>query len=484
MYIASDIVGDIDGVYTRQSPNRMRAAKKAPATFWQLLRARRVILAQHSTSTMSPTPWICSQCIRQLTRKFQPLPHTRRIVPRSIQYRSQSTVVASDGLSPALLSRARAVAAEHATLTQQLAQDFDTKIAKRIGEISSTANAIDEYDKAQSALNELKQLLRSPDKELKELAEEDVPASHERINDAEQALKKSLIPVHPFAHMPALLEIRPGAGGDEAALFAGDLLQMYTAFCAKHGLKTNYIKYETAVVGASAAGSSVHLQEAVMEVESPGAYGMLRCEAGVHRVQRVPATESKGRTHTSAASVLVLPSLSDDSGEMGENSFNDPKSDYYVDPKDVRTDVMRASGAGGQHVNKTESAVRLTHEPSGTVVMIQETRSQMKNREKAWSLLRSRIAQQRREEREEEIMKLRRGAGAGKVGRGDKVRTYNWSQQRVSDHRSGFDSRNLDSVIEGGDALDKVMESVRIWMAEQEVLDVIAEEESKTKASK
>jgi peptide chain release factor 1 len=169
---------------------------------------------------------------------------------------------------------------------------------------------------------------------------------------------------------------------------------------------------------------------------------------------------------------------------MGENSFNDPKSDYYVDPREVRTDVMRASGAGGQHVNKTESAVRLTHEPSGTVVMIQETRSQIKNREKAWRLLRSRIAQQRRYEREEELIKLRRGAGAGRAGRENKVRTYNWGQQRVSDHRSGLDSRNLDDVVQGGESLDKIMDSVRLWMAEQEVLGLVAEEEQKQKLTK
>ena len=227
----------------------------------------------------------------------------------------------------------------------------------------------------------------------------------------------------------------------------------------------------------------MHLQEAVMEVESPGAYGQLRCEAGVHRVQRVPATESKGRTHTSAASVLVLPSIPTDGGaELGESSFDDPKSDYYVDTKDVKVDTMRARGAGGQHVNTTDSAVRLTHLPTGTIVACQEERSQMKNRDKAWRILRSRLAQQRREAREEEIIRLRRGAGAGKVGRENKVRTYNWGQQRVSDHRSGFDLRNLDDVMEGGDALEKVMESVRAWMAEQEVLGLVAEEESKSNA--
>jgi peptide chain release factor 1 len=384
-----------------------------------------------------------------------------------------------------LLARARSVAAEHADLTKKLVSDFDIKAAKRLGELSTTASAVDEYDKAQSALVELQTLLESGDKELKELAEEDIGPSRERINRASNALQSSLIPIHPFAHLPCMIEIRPGAGGDEAALFAGDLLRMYEAFCLRHGLRTNILKYDAADAGVGAnSGSAVHIQEVILEVENADAYGFLRCEAGVHRVQRVPATEAKGRTHTSAASVLVLPSLMDESGDMGENSFNDPKSDYYVDPREVRTDVMRASGAGGQHVNKTESAVRLTHEPSGTVVMIQETRSQIKNREKAWRLLRSRIAQQRRYEREEELIKLRRGAGAGRAGRENKVRTYNWGQQRVSDHRSGLDSRNLDDVVQGGESLDKIMDSVRLWMAEQEVLGLVAEEEQKQKLTK
>ena len=337
-----------------------------------------------------------------------------------------------------------------------------------------------EYDSAVSALQALRSLLQSSDQELRELAEDDVQPTRERIDKAAAALKSSLVPVHPFANLPCLIEIRPGAGGDEAALFAGDLLRMYEAYCARKGLCTALMKYETAdgQVATSGAGGT-HVQEAILEVQSPGAYGILRCEAGVHRVQRVPATESKGRTHTSAASVLVLPSVPSDGGDSGEESFNDPKSDYYVDPKDVKTDVMRASGAGGQHVNRTESAVRLTHLPTNTVVAVQETRSQVQNREKAWRILRSRLAQARREEREAEVARLRRGAGAGKVGRENKVRTYNWGQQRVSDHRSGFDLRNLDEVMEGGEALERVMDSVRAWLAEQEILGLVAEEESK-----
>ncbi|EME46641.1 hypothetical protein DOTSEDRAFT_52072 [Dothistroma septosporum NZE10] len=416
-------------------------------------------------------PWICASCWRALAR-----PISRRL---NVQRRVQSTAASvSDSISPALLSRARSLASEHASLAQKLASDYDAEAAKRLGELSTTARAIDDYDKARSSWDELQSLLKSSDQELKELAEDDVKPTHEKIEQAEAALKSSLIPTHPFAHLPCLLEIKPGAGGDEAALFAGDLLRMYEAYCAKNGLRTTILKYDVAEGGE-------HVQEAVLEVETPGAYGILRCEAGVHRVQRVPATESKGRTHTSAASVLVLPAVPDDGGgDLGENSFNDPRSDYYVDPKDVRSEVMRSSGAGGQHVNKTESAVRLTHEPTGTVVRVEDGRSQVKNREKAWSLLRSRIAQSKREEREEELVRLRRGAGAGRVGRENKVRTYNWGQQRVSDHRSGIDSRHLDDIMDGGDALEQVMSSVRTWMAEQEVLGLIVEHEEETKQTK
>lgn len=383
-------------------------------------------------------------------------------------------------LSPALLQRARSLAQESESIGTRLATDYDASASKRLGELSHTSAAITAYDKAQSALLELQSLLKSSDAELRDLAADDIEPTRDQITVAEAELRRSLIPIHPFAHLPCLLEIRPGAGGDEAALFAGDLLHMYEAYCARVGLRTALLKLETAdgMTASTGAGGS-HVQEAVLEVDSPGAYGILRCEAGVHRVQRVPATESKGRTHTSAASVLVLPSIATEGTGGGEESFDDSNSDYYVDSSEVRIDVLRASGAGGQHVNKTESAVRLTHLPTNTVVAMQETRSQIQNRERAWKVLRSRLAQQRRDVREAEIRKLRAGAGAGKVGRENKVRTYNWGQQRVSDHRSGVDVRNLGEVMEGGQALETVMESVRGWMAEEEVLGLVAEEERK-----
>lgn len=313
------------------------------------------------------------------------------------------------------------------------------------------------------------------DPELRSLAADDLGESRTQLATASQSLISSLVPVHPFAHLPCLIEIRPGAGGSEAAIFAGDLFRMYQTFCNRKGFRTSLLKYEN-INGGTEPG--VPLSEAILEVEDVEAYSVFRCEAGVHRVQRVPATETKGRTHTSAASVHVLPSLQEDSAV--EEDFEDPESDYYIDVKEVKSEVMRASGAGGQHVNKTESAVRLTHLPTNIVVSMQDSRSQHKNREKAWNLLRSRIAQLRREKREEEVANLRRSViGVAKMGRGDKVRTYNWGQQRVTDHRSGTTVHDLDDVMEGGQTLDVVMDSVRRWLMERDVESLIAEEAQK-----
>lgn len=383
-------------------------------------------------------------------------------------------------ISPALLSRARSIASQHASISSQLATDFDARAAKKLGELTRVTNALKEYQIAADSLSELQTLLSDPktDPDLRDLGQEDVEPSRSALNAASASLKASLVPQHPFAHLPCLLEIRPGAGGSEAALFAGDLLRMYTSYCTRTGLRCNVLKYEDAEGAGDPRGSDAPLQEAVLEIESDGSYGILRSEAGVHRVQRVPATESKGRTHTSAASVLVLPSFPENGQMPGEEDTEDPESEYYVDPKDVRTDIMRARGAGGQHVNTTNSAVRLTHIPTNTVVSCQDGRSQPKNKQKAWRILRSRIAQARREAKEEEMLALRRSVvGVAKVGRGDKVRTYNWGQQRVTDHRSGLSVHDLDDVLEGGVELERVMESVRAWFGEQEVLGVVAEEQ-------
>lgn len=261
-------------------------------------------------------------------------------------------------------------------------------------------------------------------------------------------------------------------------MFARDLLEMYQAFCAQNGLHDTLMKKEE----SSSADGENALTEAILEVESPGAYGILRGEAGVHRVQRVPATESKGRVHTSTVAVMILPSFPKVNSSI---DINDPESDFYIDVKDVKRDYMRSNGPGGQHVNKTESAVRLTHLPTNTVVAVQETRTRAGNEEKAWGYLRSRIAQARREAREEETRILRRSViGVAKVGRADKIRTYNWQQQRVTDHRSGYTIHGLDGLMDGGVNLAKLMDSVRNWQANldiEEMLAISAAEEIKQK---
>lgn len=402
--------------------------------------------------------------------------------------------VDSAGISQALLARARSLTNEHSTLSAHLAEVFDAKLAKRVGELAPIASTLKEWEHANSvcfspmylglsfidnlqSISELLSLLNDPetDAELRSLAVEDLESSKVALPAIADNLKKALIPRHPFADLPCLLEIRPGAGGDEAGLFAFEVLRMYIAFCSRRGFRYSLIKQDVADGPAQD-----RLSEAVLEVDADGAYDILRTESGVHRVQRVPATEAKGRTHTSAVSVMILPSFPDSgSGLDSSLNFEDPNSDYYVDPQEVRTEKMRAGGAGGQHVNKTESAIRLTHIPTGTVVSMQDSRSQHANRKKAWQVLRARIAEARREAREQEMVNLRRGAmgGVARMGRGDKIRTYNYGQNRCTDHRSGLTIHNLDSVLDGGEGLETVMESVRTWLVEREI-EALAVEES------
>ncbi|KAH1374861.1 hypothetical protein KXW98_004339 [Aspergillus fumigatus] len=400
--------------------------------------------------------WICSRCLA-------------RSAWTTLSYRAisqQRNLNTNSHLSPALLARARSLAAEHTRLSAQLTESFDAKTAKRVGELASIAQALQEWDRAHEANPET-------DDELRSLALEDLKSSDRTLPAISKTLKNALVPRHPFADLPCLLEIRPGAGGDEAGLFAFELLRMYTAFCSRRGLQSNVIKLDV-----QDGPSDDRLSEAVVEIDADGAYDLLRTESGVHRVQRVPATETKGRTHTSAVSVMVLPSFPEAGPSMDSAlNFDDPNSDYYVDPQEVRTEKMRASGAGGQHVNKTESAIRLTHIPTGIVVSMQDSRSQHANRKKAWQVLRAKLAEARQEAREQELVELRRGVlgGVARMGRGDKIRTYNYGQSRCTDHRSGITVHNLDNVLDGGESLETIMDSVRTWLADQEIAAISAE---------
>jgi len=376
-----------------------------------------------------------------------------------------------------LLQRAQSLSSEHSELTASIEnttannENYSPLTAKRLGVLNPIVDSLTAYNEASSQLSELQSLLVS-DPDLSSLAQDDILVAETALSTAAKELESALVPRHPFADLGCIIEIRPGAGGSEAALFVGDLARMYLSYLAQKNLRAVVLKCEDTIGTENTVGTSgltiptekVGLAEVVIEVEEKGAYGTMKCEAGVHRVQRVPATESKGRIHTSSASVMVLPLFGEN---MSENE------DGALDEKDVKMEFMRARGAGGQHVNKTNSAVRLTHIPTGTVVAIQDQRSQHKNRDKAWQVLRGKIAEIEREEKEAETLKLRRGVVAvGKSGRENKIRTYNWGQQRVTDHRSGCTVHNLDNVVEGGENLEQVMESVRQWQRDEDVLNL------------
>lgn len=388
-------------------------------------------------------------------------------------------------LPPALLDRARKLKTEHDQLSTILETNFDEKKARRAGEISRVADALKQFERAKAALSELEGLLESDDAELRELAKDDLDATNTQLEDSSRNLSVALTPKHPFADMPCLLEIRPGPGGTEGRFFADTLFHMYQSYCSNKGYRTRVVKYEASDSdGQTGSEGEIALQEAVLEIQEPGAYATFRGEAGMHRVQRVPATEKSGRTHTSAVAVWVLPSFPENGVGESEAEWDNPESDFYIDPTEVRSETMRARGAGGQHVNKTESAIRLTHVPTGTTVSIQDSRSQQRNRESAWRLLRSRIAQQRREAREEQARQLRSSVLAqSQITRGDKIRTYNYQQDRCTDHRCALDTHNLPDVLRGGEMLGKVMEAVQTWLVNKDIQMLIADEEAAAVAS-
>ncbi|KAK1589920.1 RF-1 domain-containing protein [Colletotrichum navitas] len=423
-------------------------------------------------SIMLAAPWVCRRCLGGLLK------------PRSTQFIRRASSDTTAHLPPALLQRARTIATEHDALARSLELDYDAKTARRLGELSSVVTALREWERATGSVAELNGLLGSKDKELRDMAAEELESTRDQLAAVCRRLSASLTPRDPYAHMPCLLEIRPGPGGLEGRFFADTLFRMYKQYCSRKGYRAEVIKYETADAAgdqSTAAGESP-LQEAIVEIHDPGAYDLFRGEAGMHRVQRIPATEKNGRVHTSAVAVWVLPSFQESGGDGGAQDVDNPESDFYIDPAEVKIETMRARGAGGQHVNKTESAIRMTHLPTGTVVSMQDSRSQSRNREDAWKLMRSRLALIRREAREEAAAQLRDSVlSKHRISRSDKIRTYNYNQDRVTDHRAGLDVYNLDDVINGGESLDKIVDAVRDWLVSADIAAMMADEEAKAK---
>lgn len=313
-------------------------------------------------------------------------------------------------------------------------------LSKRHSELYPVVQAFKEYQRVSKALEEAKELMSQEDEDMRALAREEVQRLSERLPQLEQELKVLLLPRDPNDHKDVIIEIRAGAGGDEAALFAADLFRMYTRYTERQGWRYEIMEMNETGIGG--------YKEVVFLVKGDGAYSKLKFESGVHRVQRIPATEASGRIHTSTATVAVLPEAED--------------VDVQIRPEDLKIDTYRASGAGGQYVNMTDSAVRITHIPTGLVVTCQDERSQLKNRAKAMQLLRTRLYDMELQRQQAQMAAERKGQ-VGTGDRSERIRTYNYPQNRLTDHRIGFTLYKLDQVLDGD--LYELIEALR--MADQ-----------------
>ncbi|HEX3162477.1 MAG TPA: peptide chain release factor 1 [Pseudolabrys sp.] len=335
-----------------------------------------------------------------------------------------------------------ALLARHALVESELASGLSTdayvKLSREFAELGPVVATIKAYRDAEKEIVDLSALVDDPksDSEMRKLADAERHELQARRDKLAEEIRLALLPKDAMDDHNAILEIRAGTGGDEAALFAGDLFRMYERYAAKQGWKTEILSISEGTKGG--------FKEIVAEVRGRGVFAKLKFESGVHRVQRVPDTEASGRIHTSAATVAVLPEVED--------------VDIHINESDLKIDTMRAQGAGGQHVNKTESAIRITHMPSGIVVFVQEERSQHKNKAKALTMLRAKLYDQERTKLDAERAAERRGQ-IGSGDRSERIRTYNFPQGRVTDHRINLTLHKLPQVMEG-EALNEVIDAL------------------------
>ncbi|GAA5828362.1 hypothetical protein JCM5353_004806 [Sporobolomyces roseus] len=338
---------------------------------------------------------------------------------------------------------------------------------KKQSSIEGLKLALTKLDEANELLLTLQELSTfEPDLELRQLAELDLEPALESVQSLRRSLLTLLLPPSPTTSLSALLELKSGVGGSESSLFLGNLLRMYQRLAVRKGWKSVVIESDRVQAAGSGNGGEAY-KEAILEVSGEGAFGVLKREAGVHRVQRVPATESQGRVHTSTVSVIVLPTETGNQASVVEDA-------ELFDPKDVKVETMRSRGAGGQHVNRTESAIRLTHLPTGISVSMQDSRSQHENRTKAYKVLRARLMDRKLASEEAERRSVRRNQVKG-ADRSEKIRTYNYPQGRLTDHRIPITSSGLEDAMEGGETLDMIVRELEIRDEEDGVEGILEE---------
>ena len=317
----------------------------------------------------------------------------------------------------------------------EVSGDELTKLSKEYSQLGEVLPLIDKYLQTQSGIKDATEMLNDP--ELKEIAAEQLNELNHQLPDIERDLQIALLPRDAADDNSVIMEIRAGVGGEESALFAGDLFNQYKSYALRRGWKIEIIEENA---------TSLHgYKEVIFKIDGVGAYARMKFESGIHRVQRVPETEAGGRIHTSAASVAVMPEAKD--------------IDVVIDDKDIRIDIFRASGAGGQHVNKTDSAIRITHFPTGIVVTCQNERSQLQNKATAMAVLRSRLYEKQRTEQMNASNASRRSM-VGSGDRSEKIRTYNFPEQRVTDHRIKLTLYKLDDILAGGEGLDEMIDAL------------------------